>query len=77
MTYGMFTQEGDLLVGRIVDAAVRAHTELGDSVEVAYSFLTAKLEVLSYGEGFEEATDTAVREACAVALEQRTGHSLF
>ena len=32
--YGMFTTEGDQLVGRIVDAAVKAHDELGDSVQV-------------------------------------------
>ena len=74
--YGMFTTEGDQLVGRIVDAAVKAHTELGDSVQVAWQFLYANLRKLSYAEGYGEATDTEVREICAGALEQRTGKQL-
>ena len=77
MTYGMFTQEGNELVGRIVDAAVRAHDELGDTPQVAWQFLRANLDKLSYAQGYEEATDTVVRESCAYALEQRTGQRLF
>ena len=74
--YGMFTDKGDVLVGRIVDAAVKAHDELGDSVQVAWQFLYHNLCKLGYAPGYEEATDTAVREACAYALEQRTGQQL-
>ena len=74
--YGMFSDEGNELVGRIVDAAVKAHDELGDSVQVAWQFLYANLRKLSYAEGFGEATDTEVREICAGALEQRTGQRL-
>ena len=74
--YGMFTDEGNELVGRIVDAAVKAHDELGDSVQVAWQFLYANLRKLSYAEGYGEATDTEVRETCADALEQRTGQRL-
>lgn len=77
MSYGMFTAEGDLLVGRIVDAAVKAHDELGDSVQVAWQFLHANLVKLSHADHYGEATDTVVRESCAYALEQRTGQRLF
>ena len=68
MSYGMFTHEGDLLVGRIVDAAVRAVDELGDTPQVAWQFLYHNLDKLSHAQGYGEATDTAVRESCAYAL---------
>ena len=77
MTYGMFTQEGNELVGRIVDAAVKAHDELGDSVQVAWQFLYHNLDKLSHAQGYEEATDTAVREACLYALENRTAQRVI
>ena len=77
MTYGMFTQEGDLLVGRIVDAAVRAVDELGDTPQVAWQFLYHNLDKLSYAEGYGEATDTEVREACIHALENRTAQRVI
>ena len=75
--YGMFTDEGNILVGRIVDAAVRAHDELGDSIQTAWQFLYANLRKLSYAPGYGEAMDTEVRESCAGALEQRTGQRVF
>ena len=61
MTYGMFTQEGNTLVERVVQAGAQLQAQ-GDSQQQVIDFVLARLEVLSHGEGFEEATDTAVRE---------------
>ena len=77
MTYGMFTQEGNELVGRIVDAAVRAVDELGDTPQVAWQFLYHNLVKLSHSDHYGEATDTVVREACIHALENRTAQRVI
>jgi hypothetical protein len=52
--FGMFTEEGDYEVYRIVDLAKRA--------KLTWHQVTGLLEQLSNTEGFEEATDTVVRE---------------
>ena len=52
--FGMFTEEGDYEIYRIVDLAKRAN--------LTWSQVTGLLEQLSNTEGFEEATDTVVRE---------------
>jgi hypothetical protein len=60
-TYNMFTPEGDLLVGNIVDQALDMVENEG--VERVWDWTLGKLEVIASAKGFEEATDTAVREA--------------
>ena len=52
--FGMFTEEGDYEIYRIVDLAKRAN--------LTWSQVKGLLEQLSNTEGFEEATDTVVRE---------------
>jgi hypothetical protein len=59
--FAMFTAEGNELVARIAAAGERLAAE--DGAKSAWGFCLRKLETLSYGEGFGEATDTAVREA--------------
>ena len=63
MKYGMFTQEGDLLVFGIVGAAKEMMTRLGTTQGDAYDFVERKLQILANAEPFSEATDTAVLEA--------------
>ena len=60
-TYNMFTPEGDLLVGNIVEQALDMVENEG--VERVWDWTLGKLEVIASARGFEEATDTAVREA--------------
>jgi hypothetical protein len=60
-TYNMFTPEGDLLVGNIVEQALDMVENEG--VERVWDWTLGKLEVIASAKGFEEATDTAVREA--------------
>ena len=52
--FGMFTEEGDYEVYRIVDLTLRAN--------LTWDQVKGLLEQLSNTEGFEEATDTVVRE---------------
>ena len=52
--FGMFTEEGDYEIYRIVDLAKRAN--------LTWSQVKGLLEQLSNTEGFEEAIDTVVRE---------------
>ena len=52
--FGMFTEEGDYEIYRIVDLAKRAN--------LTWSQVKGLLDQLSNTEGFEEATDTVVRE---------------
>jgi hypothetical protein len=52
--FGMFTEEGDYEVFRIVDLAKRAR--------LTWHQVSGLLEQLSNTKGFEEATDTVVRE---------------
>jgi hypothetical protein len=58
--YGMFTTEGNELVGAIATAGAKLAKM--DGAASAWGFCLRKLETLSYGEGFGEATDTDVRE---------------
>jgi hypothetical protein len=52
--FGMFTEEGDYEVYRIVDLAKRAR--------LTWNQVSGLLQQLSNTEGFEEALDTVVRE---------------
>ena len=59
--YGMFSKEGNLLVGNIVEQALAMRDNEG--VERVWDWCLVKLEVIASAKSFEEATDTAVREA--------------
>lgn len=59
--YEMFTAEGNDLVHRIVLAG--QSLAKFDPMERVWAWAQHELHKLSYAEGFEEATDTAVREA--------------
>ena len=59
--YEMFTPEGNELVHRIVLAG-QALLKF-DPQESVWAFAQRELHKLSYAPGYEEATDTAVREA--------------
>ena len=59
--YEMFTKEGNELVHRIVEAGVALRKF--DSLERVWEWAEHELIKLGHAEGFEEATDTAVREA--------------
>jgi hypothetical protein len=59
--YEMFTPEGNDLVHRIVLAG--QSLAKFDPIERVWDWAQHELHKLSYAEGFEEATDTAVREA--------------
>jgi len=52
--FGMFTEEGDYEIYRIVDLAKRAN--------LTWSQVSGLLQQLSTELGYEEATDTVVRE---------------
>jgi len=64
MSFGMFTLEGDLKVRHIVATAI--------TKDSAWLEVYQELVNLSEVKGFEEATDTAVREAVWIALNERT-----
>ena len=53
--YGMFTTNGNKMVGRIVDAAQHLIALDGDKLN-AWQFAYRELQKLSFAEGFEEAT---------------------
>ena len=59
--YGMFSKEGNLLVGNSVQQALEMRDNEG--VERVWDWCQVKLEVIASAKSFEEATDTAVREA--------------
>jgi len=61
--YGMFTDEGNAAVHEIVAVAYR--------INIAWKFVMQMLEKLSNVKGFEEATDTAVRDEVWFALSGR------
>jgi len=66
MQYGMFTREGDAKVHELVLQA-RQYADLDgpiDPLEQAWNWLLNELDALGRDPAFEEATDTAVREAC-------------
>jgi len=61
MSFGMFTEEGNTLVERIAQAGIKlAET---DGERAGWTFAHRELHKLASAEGFEEATDTMVREA--------------
>ena len=63
--FEMFTAEGGFLVSRIAEAARQLAGVDGaeNPATLALQWAERELEKLSRAEGFEEATDTAVREA--------------
>ena len=61
-SYGMFTDKGNYMVGRIVEAALGLIMLDGDELN-AWQFAYRELQKLSFADEFGEATDTAVREA--------------
>mgnify|MGYP001121932386 CR=1 FL=1 len=58
--FGMFTKEGNELVQRIVAAGQKL--AVMDGTLNGWAFAERQLEQLAAAEGYEEATDTAVRE---------------
>jgi hypothetical protein len=65
MQYGMFTKEGDAAVHQLVEQAREYSNVDGpqNPVEMAWNWLLNELDALARDPAFEEATDTAVREA--------------
>jgi len=61
--YEMFTDEGNAAVHEIVAVAYR--------INISWQVVMQMLEKLSNVKGFEEATDTAVRDAVWYALSRR------
>jgi len=64
--YAMFTPEGNAAVHKLVEQA-RAYADLDgpvNPVEQAWNWLLNELDALGEQAGTEEATDTAVRDAC-------------
>ncbi len=59
-TFGMFSPEGDYMVGRI--AAAGAKLAAADGAENAWRFAQRELSKLATADEFGEATDTDVRE---------------
>ena len=59
-SYGMFTEEGDILVNGIVEVA--------KGTDADWSWVYDKLMVLGQTEEFGEATDTVVRESVFDAI---------
>ena len=63
--YNMFTEEGNTKVAALV-AQARQYADVDgpqNPTELAWNWCLRELEKLGAAEGFEEATDTAVREA--------------
>jgi hypothetical protein len=67
MAYEMFTAEGNYMVERIATAGQRLAAE--DGFDAAWAWTVRELTKLSTADGFEEAMDTAVREAVAADIE--------
>lgn len=61
--YGMFTDEGNTAVHEIVAVAYR--------IDISWMVVMQMLEKLSRVKGFEEASDTAVRDEVWFALSGR------
>ncbi len=63
--YNMFTDAGNAKVAALVETA-RQYADIDgphNPLEQAWNWLVNELDALSECEGFEEAADTAVREA--------------
>lgn len=65
--YEMFTDEGNAAVHEIVAVAYR--------INISWQVVMQMLEKLSNVKGFEEATDTAVRDAVWYALSRRLNNA--
>ena len=65
-SYNMFTEGGNELVGELVEQARELAGVDGphNAVEQAWNWLLNELDRIAEVPGYEEATDTAVREAC-------------
>jgi len=67
-SYGMFTEQGDQLVDRIVRAGLQlAQFSIADNATV-WAFTKRELAKLAATDDFAEATDTVVREEVFDAL---------
>ena len=67
-SYGMFTEQGDYMVDRVIRAALQlAQFSIADNATV-WAFTKRELAKLAATEQFPEATDTVVREECFDAL---------
>ena len=66
MQYNMFTQQGNDKVAALVNTARQLADVDGpyNATEQAWNWLLNELDALARDPAFEEATDTAVREAC-------------
>ena len=66
MQYNMFTQQGNDKVAALVETARQLADVDGpyNATEQAWNWLLNELDALARDPAFEEATDTAVREAC-------------
>ena len=60
-TYGMFTDNGNFMVHRIVEAA-QSLVQQGDAQSQAWAFAYRELHKLGTTDEFGESTDTDVRE---------------
>ena len=65
--YEMYTDEGNAAVHEIVAVAYR--------INISWQVVMQMLEKLSNVKGFEEATDTAVRDAVWFALSRRLNNA--
>jgi len=65
--YEMYTDEGNAAVHEIVAVAYR--------INISWQVVMQMLEKLSRVKGFEEATDTAVRDAVWFALSRRLNNA--
>ena len=65
--YGMFSDEGNAAVHEIVAVAYR--------INISWKVVMQMLEKLSRVKGFEEASDTAVREEVSNALYGRLNNA--
>jgi len=67
-SYGMFTDAGDYMVDRIVQAGLKlAQFNAASNAEV-WAFIKRECAKLAATADFAEATDTVVREECFTAL---------
>ena len=64
--YGMFSDEGNAAVHEIVAVAYR--------INISWKVVMQMLEKLSKVKGFEEASDTAVRDEVWFAISRRLGN---
>ena len=66
--YGMFSAEGNAAVQKIVDGARELMDVSEYGLEPVWNWAQNELVALTYQTCFEEATDTAVREAVYDAI---------